>query len=228
MSLLSRLIQFVIVTCSKYRIDESHGLSHSMNILHYADNIYQSELIKHPSLKKQERVIYVSAIIHDMCDKKYMNEEEGIQNIEDFLKESITTDEMETTKKIISTMSYSKVMKQGFPRLETAEKQLAYHVVREADLLTAYDFDRCMIYHMYTMQQEQEQQQQQKKQEANISISIESTFENAVKIFENRVFRHKDNGLLITDYSIRESRQLETLAHQRIQSWRNILKRTSL
>jgi len=221
MSLLSRLIQFVIVTCSKYRIDESHGLSHSMNILHYADNIYHSELIKHPSLKKQERVIYVSAIIHDMCDKKYMNEEEGIKNIEDFLKESITADEIETTKKIISTMSYSKVMKQGFPRLETAEKQLAYHVVREADLLTAYDFDRCMIYHMYT-------QQHQQKPETNTNISIETTFENAVKIFDSRVFRHNDNGLLITEYSIRESRQLETVAHQRIQSWRNILKRSSM
>jgi len=228
MSLLSRLIQFVIVTCSKYRIDESHGLSHSMNILHYADNIYQSELIKHPSLKKQERVIYVSAIIHDMCDKKYMNEEEGIQNIEDFLKETITADEIETTKKIISTMSYSKVMKQGFPRLETAEKQLAYHVVREADLLTAYDFDRCMIYHIHTMQKYQNQNQHQKKPETNTNISIETTFENAVKIFQSRVFRHNDNGLLTTEYSIRESKHLETVAHQRIQSWRNILKRPTM
>ena len=125
-------------------------------------------------------------------------------------------------------MSYSKVMKQGFPRLETAEKQLAYHVVREADLLTAYDFDRCMIYHMYTMQKYQNQNQHQKKQEEDTNTSIETTFENAVKIFQSRVFRHNDNGLLTTEYSIRESKHLETVAHQRIQSWRNILKRPTM
>ena len=43
-------------------------------------------------------------------------------------------------------MSYSKVKKNGFPDLGIYQN--AYHVVREADLLSAYDFDRAIIYDM--------------------------------------------------------------------------------
>ena len=106
-SLLSKLIKFVIVTSSKYNIDESHGLSHSMNILTYTNKIYESELPRFPELKTQERTIYITALLHDMCDKKYMKEEEGLKNIEHFLQVKITQDEIETSKQIISTMSYS-------------------------------------------------------------------------------------------------------------------------
>ena len=38
-------------------------------------------------------------------------------------------------------------LKNGFP--DMGEYQTAYNIVREADLLCAYDFDRCMIYQMY-------------------------------------------------------------------------------
>ena len=71
-TLISKLIQFVLLTTRKYGIDESHGVSHSMNILHYAHKIYNSELPYFPNLKEEERTIYVSALIHDMCDKKYI------------------------------------------------------------------------------------------------------------------------------------------------------------
>jgi HD superfamily phosphodiesterase len=64
----------------KYNIDESHGLPHSMNVLLYAKKIYDVEVIKFPQLVDQEHVVYASAILHDMCDKKYMNEIEGIQD----------------------------------------------------------------------------------------------------------------------------------------------------
>jgi len=68
MSLLSKLVHFVLLTTKKYQIDESHGLSHSMNVLHYANKIYESEIENYPILKNQEKLIYVSAILHDMCE----------------------------------------------------------------------------------------------------------------------------------------------------------------
>jgi hypothetical protein len=47
-------------------------------------------------------------------------------------------------KFIISKMSYSKVKSNGFPCI--GPFQTAYNIVREADLLSDYDFYRCIIY----------------------------------------------------------------------------------
>jgi len=207
-TLVSKLIQFVLLTSSKYQIDESHGLSHGMNVLHYAMQIYTSELPRIPNLKTQERPIFISALIHDMCDKKYMNEEEGIKRIEDFLCENITPEEIETTKLIISTMSYSKVKKNGFPIIDDPQKQAAYHIVREADLLTAYDFDRSMIYHLHQSKSD-----------------IHKAYENAKEVFDNRIFKHEEDGLFITDFSKREALSLKTMAQNRINAWNRILLR---
>ena len=60
-------------------------------------NIYINELPDCPFLKEQEKVIYTAAILHDMCDKKYVNEDEGIRQIEDFLQESMDPAEIDMT-----------------------------------------------------------------------------------------------------------------------------------
>jgi len=205
--LLSKLFQFVFYITGKYSIDESHGLSHSMNTLYYSNQIFNSEVETYPDMKKYERLIYVSAVVHDMCDKKYMNETEGIKEVESFLNEkdvSLEKFEIETVKKIISTMSYSTVKKNGFPDL--GEYQKAYHIVREADLLTAYDFDRSMIYHMCVNK-----------------ANLKDSFLNAEDIFKKRVLMHNRDKLFITPYSNFESRKLHMKAIQRMEYWKNML-----
>ena len=189
----------------KHGVDDSHGLMHSMDVLNFAHNIYKSEVDKIPALKSQERLIYVSAIIHDMCDKKYMNETVGIGEIEYFLQGKIDNAEIAAVKDIVGTMSYYTVMKKGFPDL--GEFQSAYHIVREADLLSAYNFDRSMIYHM---------------QRSNTDIQV--AYQNAFELFENRVLRHEIDGLFTTEYAKQESRILHTGSLRRIQAWRTILK----
>lgn len=205
MSLLNKLFSFVILTTKKYSIDESHGISHAMDILHFASIIYKNEIMKTPLLKNNERIIYVSAILHDMCDKKYMSEKEGIESIEEFLKEKIPRNEIDITKKIISTMSYSTVKKNGFPDLQ--EYQLAYHIVREADLLCAYDFDRAMIYNIH-------------KTDGNITTA----FDDSEKIFNTRVLKHFDDNLFITDTSKQNALVLQTQSLIRMNSWRVLIK----
>lgn len=203
MSFIVKLFQYVLLACNKYKIDDSHGVSHSMEILNYAHNIYNNELINYPHIEKHEKIIYVSAILHDMCDKKYTNETEGIDEINQFLQEQhMTSNEIDITKKIISTMSYSTV-KCGFPELN--EYQMAYHIVREADLLCAYDFERCMIYNMY-------------KQNGDIY----EAFINSNDLFEKRVLKHNQDKLFITDYSKRLSVTLHNNALQRIQTWKQL------
>ena len=206
MKLISSLLEFVSFTSRKYAIDESHGLGHSMDVLVNAHAIYSSEVIKNSFLRDQERLIYTSAIIHDMCDRKYMNPDEGIHSIESFLNDKITKKEIDITKQIISTMSYSKVKKNGFPELK--EYQLAYHIVREADLLAAYDVDRCIIYNMNCL-----------------GGSLMTAYSDAKKIFENRIFKHFEDELFITDYSREKGKELEIQAYKRFEHWEKIIGR---
>jgi hypothetical protein len=205
MSLLTKLFQFVMMMVSRYNIDSSHGLSHSMNILHFTKNIYDMEVMRNENIRRYERVIYVSAIIHDMCDKKYMDEGEGIREIENFLKEKIFDWEICSIKNIISTMSYSKVKSQGFPDL--GELQPAYNIVREADLLSAYDFDRCMSYRLTKTP----------------TATVEDTYKEACELFENRVFKHESDGLLFTQYAKNHHEHLKFGSLQQMSRWRSII-----
>jgi hypothetical protein len=205
MKLINKLFKYVALTTAKYNIDESHGMFHAMEILHFASGIYKSERINNPLLEKHERIIYVSSILHDMCDKKYMDEKEGIESIEEFLKEKIPRNEIEVTKQIISKMSYSTVKKYGFPDLQ--EYQSAYHIVREADLLCAYDFDRAIIYNM---------------QRTNGDLIL--AFDDAEKIFNSRILKHFDDNLLMTDFSKETAVVLQTQSLIRINVWREMIK----
>lgn len=211
MSLLNKLLHFVILTSNKYKIDESHGLKHSMDVLQHAYKIFNAEKINYPEILNHERIIYISALVHDMCDKKYMCESEGISNIEEFLKTKIDSNEIDIIKQIISTMSYSKVKRDCFTYPDLGEYQMAYHIVREADLLTAYDIDRCIIYQMYKS-----------------GDTFESSFDNASKLFDTRVLKHFDNNLFITEYSKREGRILHEQSLSTVTLWENILKNQSL
>jgi hypothetical protein len=192
MNLYNTLFQYVLLASQKYRIDESHALKHSMDAFHYADKIVEQQVVFSPLLKEQEKIIYCAAIAHDMCDWKYRNETEGMEEIKHVLENSgeVTPPEIDIILKIISTMSYSKVKKQGFPELDP-KYMLPYHIVREADLLCAYDFERCIMYQMY-----------QKKSNYIDSISV------AEELFDNRVLKYIDDGLFFTEYGKRKSVEL--------------------
>lgn len=212
MPLLSILYNYVITTVSKYNIDESHGLSHSMNILTYANKIYNEEIIKQSSIKQHEKIIYIAAILHDMCDKKYMDQNAGINDINNFIESLkdddnvsiVTTVEQKIIIDIISTISYSYVKINGFP--DHGEYQTAYNIVREADLLCAYDFDRCMIYQMYTQ-----------------NYSLDNAYKDATQLFNVRMFKHMGDGLLFTQYARNNHGRLEQNARSQILQWDKLI-----
>jgi len=201
---LNQLFTFVLSMSKKHHIDSSHSEGHSMDVLRFADSIYRSQLDLFPSLNEQTNVIYSAAVLHDMCDKKYMTQDEGIQEIEHFLQNKLTSEEIYYTKRIIETMSYSTVKKYGYPEL--GNYQMAYHVVREADLLSAYDFDRCMIYHM------------------NRGNQLTDAYHDALQLFKNRVFNYNTDKLLISNYAQQKSIPLTIGALKQISSWQKILR----
>ena len=199
---INKLFGYVTVICKKYNIDESHGLSHSMNVLNYAQKIYNNEVVKNPFLESQQKIIYTSAILHDMCDKKYMDETEGLQFISEFIKDDVTLNELDVIKTIIKTMSYSKVTLFGYPSL--GQYMLAYHIVREADLLSAYDFNRCIIYGIH---------------KKTYCKTFKDAFLESRKLFNYRVLKYIEDGLFITDYSKDISKQLHEESLKNIQLW---------
>ena len=201
---LSKLFNIVLITISKYKIDESHGIIHAMNVLHNCDHLIDSVIQKQPEIEEHRKIIYSAAILHDMCDKKYMNEDEGIKEIKSYIYDSISNTELDVMENIVSTMSYSKVKKKGFPDL--GQYQKAYHVVREGDLLAAYDFDRCMIYHM-----------------TQNNTDVHSAFQDAYNLFQARIFKHQEDGLLLFPYSNEQHTILSGQAHIRVQHWRKML-----
>jgi hypothetical protein len=185
-NVINLAFKYVINTSKQFNIDESHSLKHSMDVFHTANKIYNSELQNSPYLSTQKTIIDVSAILHDMCDKKYVDEYQSTREMNIYMQPYITTAEMVMVNTIISTMSYSTVNKKGFPVIP--EYQLAYHIVREADLLCAFDPDRCIMYGMM---------------KENLSY-IDAT-KRAIPYLENRVLQYIDNGLFITDYSKEQS-----------------------
>lgn len=204
-NIISRAFNYVILTSKKYNIDESHSLKHSMDVFHYANKIYISELPKNVFLFQQRDIIYVSSIIHDMCDKKYMNEEKGLYEMNEYLKEIMPSDKLSVVNKIVSTMSYSKVRSSGFPDL--VEYQLAYNIVREADLLTAYDVDRCIIYQMM-----------------HENCSYHDSLQKAIELFDCRILKYIQDDLFTTNYSKQQASILHIKALQDIQYIKQIYK----
>ena len=204
----NQLFKFVIETCAKHNIDDSHGLKHSMDVLNYSQKIYNEEKKINNLIHDYpyEKIIFTSAILHDMCDKKYMKEEEGLHSMELFLKDKIkiSDEERNVVSSIINTMSYSKVKVNGFPNLGIY--QSAYHIVREADLLSAYDFDRCLIYGLNVRGE-----------------NFENTFTRAEELFKNRVLRHAEDNLFTTEYAKTCYPALHLQAINRISSWKRIL-----
>jgi len=204
LNLINNSFNYVIKTCELYKIDESHALKHSMEVYGFAKKIYDTELINNPFLEQQKEIIYLASIGHDMCDKKYMDEKEGVKRYKNYLSENfVNSSDIEIIGKIIETMSYSKVKVNGYPEL--GEYQLAYHIVREADLLAAYDIDRCVMYTMY-----------------HNNINYSEALVEALNLFDVRVFRMRKDRLFKTNYSKRESLKLHKKAMKDVN--RDIIK----
>ena len=105
MKLMNELLLFILMISKKHNIDESHDISHSMDVLHFANDIYERQIYIYPQLKDYKNVIQISALLHDMCDKKYMDEKTGSQEIFSYLEPRIESRENLLIKKIITTMS---------------------------------------------------------------------------------------------------------------------------
>lgn len=186
-------------------MDESHAVGHGMNVLHLSRNIMHVEVERYPILSKQRDIIYTSAMLHDVCDHKYVDEKAVWNEVKEVLKEQkiLSEPEIDICTEIVQTMSYSKVKENGFP--DMGEYQMAYHVVREADLLAAYDVDRALLYDLYR------------------TNDFRESIGKAETILNNRVYKHMKDGLLVTDYSKKMHNTLVQRCKYRYKDWCNLM-----
>ena len=205
-SLLNYAFRYVVKTSKHYNIDESHALKHSMDVLGYAKKIADAEQSQFPMIENHRTIIYMAAIGHDMCDKKYMDETEGVCNFQNYLSGHLPSSEIDVIGNIISSMSYSTVKAKGFPRL--GEYQMAYHIVREADLLTAYDVERCITFKMHYS-----------------NVSYEDAMLDAIELFDKRMLKMKEDKLFLTTFSRKESSLLHDRAILDIENMKTLLQK---
>ena len=135
-----------------------------------------------------------------MCDYKYMEEQIGIDRIVSLLETlAIPSDSTNSIIKIITNMSYTKVKVKGLAKFENPIDQLAYNIVREADLLTAYDFDRSVIYAML-----------------NKNMSWIESIKETKRYFKTRVLLQILDGLFVTKYGLSKANELHDQAINKI------------
>jgi len=201
------IYNFILTRCINYNIDESHAIKHSMDVLRYSQQILLSESIKNPFLLDQAKIIYTSAMLHDMCDKKYMSEDKGLEDLTNFMEYKLNykLDEIKPIIDIIGTMSYSTVKKYGYPDLK--EYQLAYHIVREADLLTAYDVERCMVYGIIGK-----------------NMDYYESFKATKDLYNVRMGKHINDKLFTTNFALNEAKKLDKENKERLNELEKILQ----
>lgn len=185
------IYNFILNRCIKLSIDESHAVKHSMDVLKYSQKIYNEELLLFPELEKQKKIIYTSAMLHDMCDSKYMDVNKGLNDIKEFIETiNYKKNEIDVILKIIGTMSYSKVKKNGFPDLK--EYQKSYHIVREADLLCGYDVERCIVFGMIGR-----------------NMDYEESVIGTKELYDIRMAKQIEDNLFTTKFGLREAKKLD-------------------
>lgn len=183
---MNELFKFVEQNCSKYDIDESHGLKHAMGTVAWAEKLMLG--ISDISNDERHMIVY-GAALHDMCDSKYRNVEDACDEIWSWLKTQGWSETMATSLiSIITTMSYSKLKKNfvagaPFTYPNHGQWQRAYHIVRHSDLLEAYRVVRCYLYSM-----------RRKPNYTEDELWIETQ-----KIFDERVFKYVSDGWIFLE-----------------------------
>jgi HD superfamily phosphodiesterase len=178
------LFNFIESQCTKYNIDESHGVKHAKGTMLKADDILHT--MRGVTADERRMALYAAAL-HDICDSKYTDVEKASKEIWAFLLDTLgwSTADADSLIAIVTTMSYSKLkaLSEHHPIIypDHGKWRRAYHVARNADLLEGFIVARAYTY--------------------NRRIHPESTEEQHWKqtesIFDKRIFKYLNEGWII-------------------------------
>jgi hypothetical protein len=172
--LFSNAFDFCASVCRTQKIDSSHNEQHMARVARMTERL--NELCGRAVGQDEKDVMILAAFTHDLCDHKYTDVGAGLEVIDRWLAQlPIRDDQRHAVCRIISTMSYSKVKEFGYPT-DLGKWTLAYHHTRIADLIDAYDIDRCYVYQSHK----------------HPEMSEEDKWRAVIQLFEIRVLTQKD------------------------------------
>ena len=212
------LFAFVLRRFGEMHVDESHHAGHSMQVLHHANRILAEEMKCRPRMRtlldSQSLVIFAAAVAHDTLDHKYCKDESvketSLHQLHDLLTHNLSMDarDVDATLHIIDGMSFSKCRQVGFPT-NLGTYTVAFHIVREADLLAAYDIDRAMLFHLHTQP----------------GSTLAEAYLSAKRVFLDRIAKQYRDGWLQTQYAKRVAPTLHRRSVMRLLQWRRLLRK---
>lgn len=169
---------FCASTCRAQHIDASHDEHHMARVARLTERL---NVASGREIGQDEKdVMILAAFTHDLCDHKYTDVAAGLAQIETWLKsQPISEDQRRAVCRIISTMSYSKVKAYGYPT-DLGKWTLAYHHTRIADLIDAYDIERCYQYQSHK----------------HPDMAEVDKWRAVIEVFERRVLTQKDEFIL--------------------------------
>lgn len=156
--LLQKSIPIVKDHCRRYKIDESHNHIHSVEVANYCLSLIKSEK---NLTNTEKKIALLGSIFHDTIDSKYISSTIDKESMLRKLLLQVIEDENNIINDVIlfcELMSYSKTVSQnkdGSLVLNVPDKitfhphNRAYHLMRNADLLSSYNLKRCLLYHCF-------------------------------------------------------------------------------
>jgi len=115
--LLTRCFKFIEKISKDIQIYDSHAYLHSLSVIEYATQIYESKVQKkgNKNLEEQFDVILVSCALHGVLNHKVVTDpnqrEEYFNQLSTIFEGKLELSKIETVKKCIKEMSYSNLMK---------------------------------------------------------------------------------------------------------------------
>lgn len=204
--LFSNAYAFCASVCRAQKIDASHDETHMVRVAKLTERL--NELCgKHVS-EEEKDVMILAAFTHDLCDHKYTDVTAGLEVIDRWLeRQPISEEQRHAVCRIISTMSYSKVKVHGYPT-DLGRWELAYHHTRIADLIDAYDIERCYQYQSHKHPEMEEMEK----------------WRAVIDVFERRVLTQKDDFILpVAPYAVSLVEGRHLVAVEAIQKFKKLV-----
>ncbi len=119
--------------------DASHDFSHIQRVLHLARTIEASERKKSPDLKLDGSVITLSALLHDVGDRKYIKlGEDAMTLVSTFLQQNeCPKDIAEKVQLICTNVSYTNEVRNPAAVAQLCEEIPELKIVQDADRIDA-------------------------------------------------------------------------------------------
>jgi hypothetical protein len=155
--MINNVYDWTVKRSYEYMIDDSHNHIHSREVLYHFLELKENTKFFDNFDEKKYQCAILGCLLHDMMDKKYMDENKGLYDIINFLKnEKVDNDIIDSLSTFLPTVSYSKTVITKENKLELSvptkiknhEFYQCFEAIRVSDLISSYNLQRTLMYQL--------------------------------------------------------------------------------